>query len=333
MGLFQPCDRFWICSVSCGTTWNRSPTTPKSASSNIGASASLLITMMVLDVCMPARCWMAPEMPTAMYSCGDTVFPVWPTWNWCGYQPASVAERVGELLDQRKVLAAAHATAAGDHYRSLGELGPLPALLHHALDDARALRHVAGLEADGLGLGGSRRGLRCDGVRAHSHDRRPGADLGLDDDRAAEDRLLSDQVIAEVHCVGDQARTCLHRQPARDLAALGGAGDEHRQRRLVRNKASQQFRLRRDHVLAQLVAARDVHLGRTELGQPLPAAVGARAGPDDRGLAEPAGQGQQLAGDLLDRLAVVLGEDQDLSHVIGPLQPRIERSLREPRLR
>src|SRR5580692_7973920 len=93
MGLFQPCDRFWICSVSCGTTWNRSPTTPKSASSNIGASASLLITMMVLDVCMPARCWMAPEMPTAMYSCGDTVFPVWPTWNWCGYQPASVAAR------------------------------------------------------------------------------------------------------------------------------------------------------------------------------------------------------------------------------------------------
>src|SRR6185312_2437440 len=82
-----------ISSVSCGTTLNRSPTTPKSASSKIGASGSLLITMMVLDVCMPARCWIAPEMPTARYNCGDTVLPVWPTWNWCGYQPSSVAAR------------------------------------------------------------------------------------------------------------------------------------------------------------------------------------------------------------------------------------------------
>src|SRR6185312_3540486 len=82
-----------ISSVSCGTTLNRSPTTPKSASSKIGASGSLLITMMVLDVCMPARCWIAPEMPTARYNCGDTVLPVWPTWNWCGYQPASVTAR------------------------------------------------------------------------------------------------------------------------------------------------------------------------------------------------------------------------------------------------
>ncbi len=32
-------------------------------------------------------------MPTARYSCGETVLPVWPTWNWCGYQPASVAAR------------------------------------------------------------------------------------------------------------------------------------------------------------------------------------------------------------------------------------------------
>jgi hypothetical protein len=28
--------------------------------------ASLLIATIVLDVCMPARCWIAPEMPTAM---------------------------------------------------------------------------------------------------------------------------------------------------------------------------------------------------------------------------------------------------------------------------
>lgn len=52
-------------STTLGRTSNRSPTTPKSATSKIGASSSLLIATMVLAVCMPARCWMAPEMPTA----------------------------------------------------------------------------------------------------------------------------------------------------------------------------------------------------------------------------------------------------------------------------
>jgi len=31
----------------------------------VGASGSLLIATMVFEVCMPARCWIAPEMPTA----------------------------------------------------------------------------------------------------------------------------------------------------------------------------------------------------------------------------------------------------------------------------
>src|SRR5215212_5167411 len=84
---------FSIASVACGSTVNRSPTTPKSTSSKIGASSSLLTATIVLDVCMPARCWIAPEMPLATYSCGDTVLPVWPTWNECGYQPESTAAR------------------------------------------------------------------------------------------------------------------------------------------------------------------------------------------------------------------------------------------------
>ncbi|MEU4703817.1 hypothetical protein [Nonomuraea dietziae] len=33
---------------------------------------------MVFAVCMPALCWIAPEMPAAMYSCGETALPVWP---------------------------------------------------------------------------------------------------------------------------------------------------------------------------------------------------------------------------------------------------------------
>ena len=53
-------------SVSAGATVKRSPTTPKVAISKIGASLSLLIAMIVFEVCMPARCWIAPEMPNAM---------------------------------------------------------------------------------------------------------------------------------------------------------------------------------------------------------------------------------------------------------------------------
>ena len=45
-----------IAPISWGTTVKRSPTTPKSAISKIGASASLLIATIVLAVCMPARC-------------------------------------------------------------------------------------------------------------------------------------------------------------------------------------------------------------------------------------------------------------------------------------
>src|SRR5699024_6648834 len=80
-------------SPACGRTWKRSPTTPKSTSSKIGASSSLLIATIVLEVCMPARCWIAPEMPAATYSCGETCLPVWPTCEECGYQPASTAAR------------------------------------------------------------------------------------------------------------------------------------------------------------------------------------------------------------------------------------------------
>ncbi len=52
-------------SVSFGTTSKRSPTTPRFATSKIGASGSLLIAMMKFDDFMPTRCWIAPEMPHA----------------------------------------------------------------------------------------------------------------------------------------------------------------------------------------------------------------------------------------------------------------------------
>ena len=53
-------------SVSFGTISCRSPTTPKSAYSKIGAFGSLLIATIRPELCMPTLCWIAPEIPHAM---------------------------------------------------------------------------------------------------------------------------------------------------------------------------------------------------------------------------------------------------------------------------
>jgi hypothetical protein len=53
-------------SVSFGRTAFRSPTTPRSAKSKIGAFSSLLIATIVPLPFMPTLCWIAPEMPQAM---------------------------------------------------------------------------------------------------------------------------------------------------------------------------------------------------------------------------------------------------------------------------
>src|SRR5215203_1475982 len=92
-GLHEPL-RARINSVSFGTISCRSPTTPRSLNSKIGAFASLLIATITPAPCMPTLCWIAPEIPQATYSFGDTVFPVWPTWVAYGYQPASTTARV-----------------------------------------------------------------------------------------------------------------------------------------------------------------------------------------------------------------------------------------------
>src|SRR5437588_926983 len=67
-------------SMSRGTTLCTSPTTPRSAMEQMGASRSLLMATMFLDPFIPTMCWVAPEMPQAMYTVGLTVLPVWPTW-------------------------------------------------------------------------------------------------------------------------------------------------------------------------------------------------------------------------------------------------------------
>src|SRR3972149_116941 len=44
---------------------------------------------------MPAMCWLAPEMPTAMYRSGVTTLPVRPICVATGYQPRSQTARLG----------------------------------------------------------------------------------------------------------------------------------------------------------------------------------------------------------------------------------------------
>ena len=44
---------------------------------------------MIFEEDIPARCWIAPETPHAMYNEGETTFPVWPTWCECSIHPAS----------------------------------------------------------------------------------------------------------------------------------------------------------------------------------------------------------------------------------------------------
>src|SRR5207302_1568046 len=77
---------------------------------------------MTLDVRIPARCWIAPEMPTATYNVGLTVLPVCPTWSAWGRHPASTTAREAPT-------AARPANAAASSSNTLklaGSLSPRP---------------------------------------------------------------------------------------------------------------------------------------------------------------------------------------------------------------
>lgn len=56
---------FLSSSTMRGTTLETSPTIPRSATSKMGASGFLLIAMINSDSSIPARCWIAPEIPQA----------------------------------------------------------------------------------------------------------------------------------------------------------------------------------------------------------------------------------------------------------------------------
>ena len=65
IGPGQPPFLAFTASVSLGRILFRSPTTPRSENSKIGAFGSLLIATMFSELCMPTLCWIAPEMPAA----------------------------------------------------------------------------------------------------------------------------------------------------------------------------------------------------------------------------------------------------------------------------
>mmetsp|Transcript_54483 Transcript_54483/g.132233 ORF Transcript_54483/g.132233 Transcript_54483/m.132233 type:complete len:215 (-) Transcript_54483:449-1093(-) len=48
---------------------------------------------MTFESFIPLKCWIAPEIPAAMYKSGATTFPVWPTCQSFGQKPASTAAR------------------------------------------------------------------------------------------------------------------------------------------------------------------------------------------------------------------------------------------------
>src|SRR6516165_9886453 len=64
----------------------------------MGASGSLFTATMTFEPFMPARCWIAPEMPAATYSSGATTLPVCPTCQSFDAQPAGDdGARLGQL--------------------------------------------------------------------------------------------------------------------------------------------------------------------------------------------------------------------------------------------
>ena len=53
----------------------------------------MLMATIRSDSSIPAKCWIAPEIPIAKYTLGRTVLPVWPTWRSFGFHPASTTAR------------------------------------------------------------------------------------------------------------------------------------------------------------------------------------------------------------------------------------------------
>src|ERR1017187_9019194 len=112
----------------------------------MGAFGSLLMATMVRDPFIPTRCWMAPEMPIAMYNLGPTVCPELPTWRSIGSQPASQMGRA-QIHGARRFPEPVQRPGAHVTRRDGGGK-----LLHHQCAFQRLVRAVrSGLEGNEVG--------------------------------------------------------------------------------------------------------------------------------------------------------------------------------------
>ena len=209
------------------------------------------MAMILDDWSIPARCWMAPEMPAAMYRRGRTVVPVWPTWDSRPISPrvdrrargADLAtEQVGELAQQGELVGVRDAGSAGHDDRGVLELdrgrgGP-----------ARLRTSRAKSAGSNSGVTGSTTPVRSAIGDRHAHhalaDRRHlGPGVRIDDrgdEVAAEGRpdlvqqvlvrpvLALDVVVAdlEIRAVGGEPAAQGARDARREVAAVGRAADE-----------------------------------------------------------------------------------------------------------
>jgi len=123
--------------------------------------------------------------------------------------------------------------------------------------------------------------------------------------------------------VGDQAGVGLDREPAGDLLALRGGGDQHRARGGLLDQLGERLGLRGHQVALDLGVVDDVDLLGAVLLHGLHHGVGlvGRADEDRGRLTEPLGDGEELVGGLADRAVDVVDQNQDLGHLVVSLSP------------
>ena len=225
-------------SASFGTTWFRSPTTPKSAKSKIGAFGSLLIATIVPEFCMP---------DLVLDRAGDAERDVELRRDRLARLadlrrvrvPAGIddrarrrdraAERGCELLGELEALGRAEAAAAGDDHLGVLDRGPAR-LLVGLLDHLRGRREV--LQRDGNVVQRSRcrpsrRARRRPSARARSaacsSSRRRRATVSPRAGRCADELAALDREVGDVPVEpGVESR----REPGCDVGREDGGGEE-----------------------------------------------------------------------------------------------------------
>ena len=278
-------------SVSFGTTSCTSPTTPRSENSKIGAFGSLLIATITFELCIPTLCWIAPEMPQAMYSFGDTVFPVWPTCVAYGYQPASTTARVAPTAPPNAF------ASSSTSVKFSGPPSPRPpaTITGASSIDGPSLSSCAWstiradvgevFERDRCILHFRRAagGVRVERARAEERDPRLGLPADVHEDGVLQGGTLADELAVLLHEVAEvpvQAGVEPGGKSRRDIRGEHGVAEEHGVDALVADQLREHVdpRLRQRRLELRVVG--DVDLRGAELARFVGEAAHARADDD-----------------------------------------------------